>query len=75
VLERSDGTSFLAASLSSAAELLEDRIDVAAANRVHWGTQLVLAPALSHFPELGAELELLGSGRNMDLAEDQVDDL
>jgi hypothetical protein len=33
----------------------------------------VLAAALSHFSELGTELELLGSRRNMNLMEDQVD--
>jgi hypothetical protein len=35
----------------------------------------VLGAALSHFLELGNELELLGSGRNVDLTEDQVDAL
>jgi hypothetical protein len=33
----------------------------------------VLAAAISHFPELEAELELLGSGHNTDPTEDQVD--
>jgi hypothetical protein len=42
VLERSDGTSSLAASLSSAVELLEDLIDGATSNGVHWGTWSVL---------------------------------
>jgi hypothetical protein len=32
-----------------------------------------LVATLSHFSELGAELELLGSRNNMDLPEDQVD--
>jgi hypothetical protein len=45
------------------------------ANRVCWGTQSVLVAAVSHFLELEAELELLGSGRNVDLKEDQVDAL
>jgi hypothetical protein len=35
----------------------------------------VLATALSHFLELGAELELLGSRCNVDLTEDHVDAL
>jgi hypothetical protein len=35
----------------------------------------VLATALSHFLELGTELELLGSVCNADLMEDQVDAL
>jgi hypothetical protein len=56
--------SSLVASLSSVAELIEDCIDPAAANRVCWGTQLALDATLSHFLELGSELELLGSGRN-----------
>jgi hypothetical protein len=50
VLERDDRPSSLMASLSSMAELLEDRIDVVAANEVHWGTRLVLPATLSHFP-------------------------
>jgi hypothetical protein len=32
-----------------------------------------LVAALSHFPELDTELELLGSRRNGDLTKDQVD--
>jgi hypothetical protein len=34
-----------------------------------------LATAVTHFPELGADVELLRSERNMDLMEDQVDAL
>jgi hypothetical protein len=34
-----------------------------------------LVAIVSHFPELEAELELLGSGRNAYLTEDQVDAL
>jgi hypothetical protein len=34
-----------------------------------------LAALVLHFPEWEPELELLGSGRNADLAEDQVDAL
>jgi hypothetical protein len=34
-----------------------------------------LAAIVFHFPELEAELELLGSEHNADLAEDQVDAL
>jgi hypothetical protein len=55
----------LASSLSTAAELLEGRVDAASTNRVHWGTLSVLV----------AELELLGSWRNAALTEDQVDAL
>jgi hypothetical protein len=39
------------------------------------GTWWALVNALSHFPELEAELELLGSGCNTTLIEDQVDAL
>jgi hypothetical protein len=42
---------------------------------VHWGTHSALAAALSYFPELGTKLELLGSGYNIDLIEDQMDTL
>jgi hypothetical protein len=66
---------FLATSLSSVAELIEGCVDIAAANGVRWGTMSALATALSHFPKLETELELLGSGCNVDLTEDQVDDL
>jgi hypothetical protein len=34
-----------------------------------------LVATLTHFPELGAELKLLGSGHSADLTEDQVDAL
>jgi hypothetical protein len=44
-----------------ATELLEGRIDAAAANRVRWGTQFALVAALSYFLELKSELKLLGS--------------
>jgi hypothetical protein len=61
VLGGVDGPSSLAASLSMLAELLEGRIDFAATKGVRWGTRSVLVAALSHFPELKSELELLGS--------------
>jgi hypothetical protein len=34
-----------------------------------------LVAALTHFPELGTKLELLGSRHNADLTKDQVDTL
>jgi hypothetical protein len=70
VLDGIDGPSSLATSLSSVAELLEGRIDAAAATGVHCGIQLALFAALSHFSELGTKLVLLGSGCNTDLMED-----
>jgi hypothetical protein len=75
VLERVNGSSSLAVSLYSATELLEGRIDASATNGVHWGTRSALAANLSHFPELGTEPELLGSGCSTDLTEVQVDAL
>jgi hypothetical protein len=75
VLKRADGLSSLAASLSSAVELLEDHIDATATNGVYWGTWSALSGTVSHFLEQGTELELHGSGRNVDQMEDQVDAL
>jgi hypothetical protein len=61
--------------LSSMAELIEDHMDTVATNGVYWGTRSMLVATLSHFSEIGTELELLMSGRNMDLTEDLVDAL
>jgi hypothetical protein len=73
VLKGSNEVSSLVASLSSATDLNKGRVDAAAANGVHWGARLVLHAALSHFPELEPELELLGSGYNADKMEGQLD--
>jgi hypothetical protein len=70
VLKRSNKTSSLATSLSSAADLIEGHVDVAAANGVHWGVRLVLTAILSHFPEFETELVLHGSRCNADLTKD-----
>jgi hypothetical protein len=75
VLGNADGSSSLAACLSMVAELLEGRIDITVANGVHQGTRSVLVAALSHFPELKSELDLLGSEWNADLIDDQEDAL
>jgi hypothetical protein len=75
VLGDVDGSSSLAASLSMVAELLEGRIDTAAANGVRWVTRSALVAALSHFLELKTELELLGSGRSADFTEDRANAL
>jgi hypothetical protein len=75
VLGGSDETSSLAVSLSSVVDSIEGRVDVLAANGVHLGARLALAASLSHFPKLGPELELLGSGHNVDLIEGQLDAL
>jgi hypothetical protein len=75
VLDGADESSSLAASLSTAAELLECCASATTANGVHWGTQSMLVVALSHSPELETKLELLRSGWNTDLMENQVDAL
>jgi hypothetical protein len=75
VLGGADGPSSLAASVSTAAELLEDRIDDAAANGVRWGSRSALAAAMSHFIELKTDLEVLGFGHSADLVEDEADAL
>jgi hypothetical protein len=72
VLDRADGPSSLAASLSTATELLVGHIDAAIANAVHWETWSVLVTALLQFLELGAEVEVLRSRRNVDLMEYQM---
>jgi hypothetical protein len=69
-LERADGMSSLAVSLSSATELLEDHTDVVATNGVRRGTRSALPTTLLHFSELETELELLGSGCNTDLTKE-----
>jgi hypothetical protein len=65
----------MAVPLSMAVELLEGWVDAMAANRVCCGTLSALVAALSYLPELEPVLELLRSGCNMDLTEDQVDAL
>jgi hypothetical protein len=75
VLESPDETSSLAMSLSSAVEQIKDCIVAMATNGVCWGTRSMLVATLSHFPELGTKLELLGSGCSVDLMEGQVDAL
>jgi hypothetical protein len=76
VLKGSDGTSSLVASLSSAADLINGRIDAMTTNGVCLeGARLALTAILSHFPELETELDLLGSGRNVDLIESKLDAL
>jgi hypothetical protein len=70
-----DEPSSLVMSLSMAAKMVEGRINNAGANGVRWGTRPVLVTALSHFPELKSELELLRSGQSVDLSDDQVDAL
>jgi hypothetical protein len=75
VLDWDNKPSSLVASLSTSVELLEGRVDAVAANGVCCWTRSALVTALLHFPELEAELELLRSGCNMALREDQVNAL
>jgi hypothetical protein len=65
----------LAASLSTAVELLEGWVDATGTNRVRWGTRSTLIAALWHFPELEPVLGMLRSSCNVTLMEDQVDAL
>jgi hypothetical protein len=73
VLERYDETPPLAVALSPSTVLIEVHVDAVAINRVHWGAWLALTTILSHFPELGSELELLGSEYNADLMKDEME--
>jgi hypothetical protein len=75
VLGSTDGLSSLAASMSMAAGLLEGWIDATAANGVCWGSHSAFVAAVSHFPELKTELEVLGSRHIIDLTEDEADAL
>jgi hypothetical protein len=75
VLDNIDEPSSLAACLSMEVELLEGRIETMAAIGVRWGTKFALVATLSHFLEMKIDLELLGSGHNDDLREDQADGL
>jgi hypothetical protein len=61
-----------AMSKSAAVELLEDRIDAAAANKVCWASCSTLVAAVSHFTELDADLEVLRSECSVGLTEDEV---
>jgi hypothetical protein len=55
-----------------AAEEVEKRINAAATNGVWWGTRSVLVTALSHFPKLESELEMLGSRQDTNLSDNEV---
>jgi hypothetical protein len=61
--------------MSAVAELLESWIDVVTANGVHWGYCSALVAVVSHFLELNADLEVIGSRCSAGLIEDEVDAL
>jgi hypothetical protein len=61
--------------MSLVMESLEGQIDAVATNGVRLGSHSTLVAVVSHFSELKPELELLGSGHNAYLIEDEVDTL
>jgi hypothetical protein len=69
------GSSLMATSLSAITEQLEGRIDAAATNMVRWGSRSALLAVVSDFPELDADLEVLGSKCNAGQTEDEVNAL
>jgi hypothetical protein len=75
VLDNADGPPSLEASLSTIVELFEGQINTATANGFCGATLSTLVAALLHFPEQKPKLELLGSGHNTNLMEDQADAL
>jgi hypothetical protein len=72
VLGDVDGSSLLATSMSVVAEQLEGWIDAPTANGVCWGSHYALVVAVSHFPELYTDREVLGSGHKARLTKDEV---
>jgi hypothetical protein len=68
-------SSSLVASLAIVAEEVEKWVNTTVTNVVQWGTQSALVAALSHFPELEPELELLGPGQDANLSDSQANAL
>jgi hypothetical protein len=56
-------------------ELHEDRIDAATTNGIRWGSCSTLVAVVSHFQELKTDLEVIKSGRSMEVTEDEADAL
>jgi hypothetical protein len=73
ILGDTNGSSSLVASLSMMAYEVEKWVNAMAANGVRWGTRSALVTALSYFPELEPELELLRFGQDIDLSGSQAD--
>jgi hypothetical protein len=69
------GSSLMAMSMSVVTEQLEGSIDVTATNRVRWGSHSALVAMVLHFPELDADLEVLGSRHNAGLTKDEINPL
>jgi hypothetical protein len=75
VLSVAGRSSSLVASLATMVEEDEKWRNATTANGVRWRAQSALVTVLSHFPELETEVELLGSGRGIDLSDHQADAL
>jgi hypothetical protein len=75
VLGRPKETPPLAMVLTSSVELAEGRVNAAAINEIQWGAHLALTAVLSHFLELEPKFELPGSGYNVDLTNDEMENL
>jgi hypothetical protein len=75
VLDDVGGSSLMATSMSAVTEQLEGWIDAATTNRVCWGSHSALVVMVLLFPELDADLEVLGSGHNAGLAKDEINPL
>jgi hypothetical protein len=75
VLGDVDGSSSLVTSMPAVVERLEGQIDTVATNGVRWGSRFSLVAFVSQFSELDADLEVLGSRRNVGLTEGEVDAL
>jgi uncharacterized protein YxjI len=75
VLDNADRLSSRAVFMSTAVELLEGPINSVATHGVYWGFRFALVADVSHFVELKSKLELLGSGRKVNLTQDEADAL
>jgi hypothetical protein len=75
VLGHASGSSSLAASLAMVVKEVENRVNTTVANGFRWGARSALVVILSHFPELKSKLELIGSGQDANLSDNQVNAL
>jgi hypothetical protein len=75
VLDDANGSPSLAVSMSAVVEQPERRIEAEATNRFCWGSCSALVAAMSHFPGLDVDLEVLRSRCSVGLTADEVDAL
>jgi hypothetical protein len=75
MLGSANGSSSLAASISTVTELLKGQISTATTDGVCWESHFMLFATVSHFPVLMTEPEVLRSGCSADLIEDEADAL